>query len=137
MPRSGPQARRSRDDGLGLVELVIGMLLLTIVALSFGALMITSYAAASRSANLSSATAAVGRQLELAREVTPATCAALTAFAGGTEQTVTGAGRTVHLRRAIVGSCTAGGTVTVRAWATVGSSSTVVAEARTRIWVPS
>jgi len=71
--------RRSPDDGIGLIEIIVSMLLLALIAAAFLPVLATTVVQSARNVTTTSATQLVNDQLERARGVV-STCAAATSF---------------------------------------------------------
>ena len=71
--------RRSADDGIGLIEIIVSMLLLALIAAAFLPVLATTVVQSARNVTVTSATQLVNDQLERARGVVT-TCAAATSF---------------------------------------------------------
>lgn len=76
------------EDGLGLVEILVAMLLLTILSVSFLPVLISGLQLAVRISQNNTATQLVNEQLDLLAGTDP-TCAALTTFVSEAVPTVT------------------------------------------------
>lgn len=74
-----PSVSDSREDGFGLIEIVISMFLLGLLAISFLPLLVTSMKTTVRNSTIATATQLVSQQMEQARSAGD-TCAALTAY---------------------------------------------------------
>jgi len=72
---------RTSDDGFGLVEIVVSMLLLAIIAAAFLPVLATTLVQSAKNVTTTTATQMVNDQLERGRNAAP-TCIGLTAFAG-------------------------------------------------------
>jgi type II secretory pathway pseudopilin PulG len=134
----GSRERSQRDEGFGLAEIVVAMLLLAIIAAAFLPVLATTVVQSARNVTLTTATQMVNDQLERARGQA-ATCAALQAYAGETVLDIVDS-RAVPLRTTrTVGACpsTYPGTISVTATVTRtdGSGPTVVASAKTLIYL--
>lgn len=127
---------RSRDEGFGLVEIVVAMLLLAIIAAAFLPVLATTLVQSARNVTTTSATQLVNDQLERARNA-DSTCAGLQVFAGETVQDVVDS-RSVplHIQRTL-GACPASYPGTVKFTATVTRTDTnqVVTTADTLIYL--
>lgn len=135
-----PQALKSpRDDGFGLVEIVISMFLLALLAVAFLPLLIDSLRVTVRNATAATATQLVSEQLD-AVSLIPRTCVGVTAFESAVIPTVTDERGTVYTSRRDVATCPSGGypiELSVRVWVTASSDPDFLVESTTSVIVES
>lgn len=139
---SAERQGRARDEGLGLVEIIVAMVLFGLLLAVLAPALVGALRVSSTMGSRASATQLVADQMERVRTV-PATCADLTAFAALTavsDSSLTPQtdprGRVVVAHRALTGTCATGGTVKFRSWVSPQSDTTkVIAEATTLIWI--
>jgi len=123
------------DDGLGLVEIVVSMLILAALALAFLPLLIQGVKQSARSSTLATATQLVSERMALAQSQGPV-CANVAALATTADLTDP---RGVVLRVVTTtGACT-GSTTTISVTTSVTrlDTSAVIAEASTLVYVGS
>jgi len=109
-----PVARR--DEGFGLIEIVVSMFLLALIAIAVLPLLIQGVTTAARNATMATATQLVSAELEQARAAAAANCNAVRLFAATTTTPVTDARGTAYLVARSAGSCPVAypGTISVR-----------------------
>ncbi|MGX5682078.1 type IV pilus modification PilV family protein [Schumannella luteola] len=83
---SGPADRPLSDEGLGLIEIVVSMLLLAILAIAFVPLLVQGIKASARNTTLATATQLVAERMQLAQAAGPV-CANVAALGGVTTVT--------------------------------------------------
>jgi prepilin-type N-terminal cleavage/methylation domain-containing protein len=129
-----PEQTATTDEGFGLIEIVVAMLILVVLSLSALPLLIGGMRLTAYDSSVTTATGMVSEQMTLARAQT-ATCAALTTFAAATVPAVTdGAGRVLTAARSVTCPATYPGTVRFTVAVTAGTT-TAVATATTLIYV--
>jgi prepilin-type N-terminal cleavage/methylation domain-containing protein len=129
-----PEHRAASDEGFGLIEIVVAMLILAVLSLSALPVLIGSMRLTALDSSVTTATGMVSEQMTLARAQT-ATCAALTSFAATAVPTVTdGAGRVLTVAKTTTCPATYPGTVTFTVKVTVSGSGNTVATATTLIY---
>lgn len=114
------------DTGLGLVEILVAMLLLTILSVSFLPVLISGLQLAVRTSQNNTATQLVNEQLDLLAG-TDSTCAALTTFASAAVPSVTDERDVEYLVDRIAPSCSSAtfpAVVTVQLRVTIDDGST-------------
>ncbi|TFB48430.1 prepilin-type N-terminal cleavage/methylation domain-containing protein [Cryobacterium tagatosivorans] len=79
IPQWRLEAARQREDGFGLIEIVVSMFLLALLAVAFLPLLITSMKTTVKNSTIATATQLVSQQMEQARAAGD-TCTALTAY---------------------------------------------------------
>lgn len=80
-PTGHRSAIRSSEDGLGLIEIVVSMLMLAILAVAFLPLLVEGLKLSARNTTLATATQLVAEQMQLAQAAGP-TCATVAALQG-------------------------------------------------------
>lgn len=135
-----PETSPSRDDGFGIIEVVIAMFLLAIIAIAFMPLLQTSMKLASRNVTAATASQLVNEQMDVARGL-PQTCAAIREFADETIGLLIAdpRGTVLEIHRTGPSSCptTYPTSVTFSTAITVQGSTDVISEATTRIYLAS
>lgn len=114
------------DSGLGLVEILVAMLLLTILSVSFLPVLISGLQLAVRTSQNNTATQLVNEQLDLLAG-TDSTCAALTTFASTAVPSVTDERGVEYMVDRIAASCSSATfptVVTVQMTVTIDDGST-------------
>lgn len=124
--------RSTRENGFGLVEVVIAMFLLLIIAVALLPALVNGIKYSSQQSAKATATRHINALVEQARD-TP-TCAGLANAASS--RTISGPGSTTLFTSAgTVGTCTAGSAVTLRLMATAPSG-LVLATASALVYIP-
>jgi len=129
---------RTSEDGFGLVEIVVSMLLLAVIAAAFLPVLATTIVQSAKNVTLTTATQMVNDQLERGRNVAP-TCSALTSFKNETILDIVDS-RSVPLKTTrTLGTCpsTYPGTVALTATVTRTDTNKVVSVAKTLIYLES
>jgi len=124
-----PEHRAASDEGFGLIEIVVAMLILAVLSLSALPVLIGSMRLTALDSSVTTATGMVSEQMTLARAQT-ATCAALTTFAAVAVPTVTDGA----VAKTITCPATYPDTVTFTVKVTVSGSGNTVATATTLIY---
>ena len=121
------------DDGVGLVEILVAMLLFAIIMIGFVPVFVASLSSTARSAAITSASRVANQQLESARSAPGATCEAFVASLASASTTASdGRGPltvTHHLP-----SCVKGDTTVVYR-VTVEQRGKTLADVETEIWL--
>lgn len=121
------------DDGFGLIEVVVSMLVLAILAIAFLPVLIQGMRQSASNSTVATATQLVNEKLQLAQASGP-TCTNVSILAGD-EDLVDDHGVTIRVTTT-VGTCPAGtGTVEVAVVAIRTDTSITVAEAETLVFV--
>lgn len=121
------------DDGFGLVEVIVSMVILAVIAIAFLPVLIQGMKQSVANATLATATQLVNEKLQLAQASGP-TCTNVTLVAGE-EDFVDDHGVTIHVTTT-VGTCpVAVGTIEVAVTATRAGTSDVLAVAKTLVFV--
>jgi prepilin-type N-terminal cleavage/methylation domain-containing protein len=122
-----------RDQGFGLIEVVISMLVLAVLAIAFLPVLVTGLQQSAKNATLATATQLVNERMELV-QTSGVDCANIGLFA--VESTfVDQQGVSIRLTTT-VGTCPdATGTVLVSTLATDDATGRVIAEASTRVLI--
>ena len=135
-----PDSSHTRDDGFGIIEVVIAMFLLAIIAIAFLPLLQTSMRLASKNVTAATASQLVNEQMDVARGL-PQTCAAIQEFA---EETIglliaDPRGTVLEIHRTGPSTCPTSypTSVTFTTEVTVQGSTDVLSEATTRIYLAS
>lgn len=125
----------STDDGFGIVEVLVAMLMLALLAVAFLPVLISGLRLTASNSTITTAAQMVSEQLNLARSQT-ATCSALTAFQSSAAPAVTdGAGKTLSAVNTLTCPTSYPGTATFTTKVTASGSTTVLATAGTLIFV--
>lgn len=121
------------DEGFGLAEILVAMMMLALLALAALPLLIGGIRLSANDSSITTATGIVSEQMTLARSQN-ATCSALTAFAGAPGAPVTdGAGRALLPVRTL--DCPPTYPGTARFTVSVTAAGAVLASATTLIYV--
>lgn len=127
-----------RDAGLGLIEIVISMFLISLLAIAFIPVLVSSLRATELNSTAATATRLVAQAIDDARTRGAATCAAAQLL-NATRDTVDAQGVTLRVVTSVpaVASCTNLSTlrVTVVAYDLADASRTPIADARTLIYL--
>ncbi len=130
------ESARIDDAGLGLLEIVISMFLISLLAISFIPVLIAGLRAAESNSTTATATRLVAQAIDVARTTGANDCADAEFLDDPVIEEVDAQGVTIRVTTSI-GSCTPGGTVavTARAVDTADASATAIAQARTLVFV--
>lgn len=106
------------DDGFGLIEAIISMMLLAIIAVAIAPMLWDGIRYSSEQASVATATREVNSTVEMAREDMRAVsstgaCSAVVAVATGPRTVQNGAGRDITVSGTSTGDCTPGTSVTL------------------------
>ena len=130
----------TRDDGFGIIEVVIAMFLLALIAVAFMPLLQTSMKLASKNVTAATASQLVNEQMDVARGL-PQTCAAIQEFS---EETIglliaDPRGTVLEIHRTGPSTCPTSypTSVTFTTEVTVEGSTDILSEATTRIYLAS
>lgn len=123
----------AHDDGFGLVEIVVSMLVLAILALAFLPVLITGIRQAAANATLATATQLVNEQIRIVQGA-GTTCANVTALAG-TQDLTDDYGVQIRAVTTVAPCPTGTGTVAVGVTATRLDTGAQIAEAATLVFV--
>lgn len=126
-------SERARDDGFGLVEIIVSMFVLATLAIALLPVLVTGIKQSAVNSTLATATQLVNRQMQLAQS-SGSVCANLGSLAGTTALT-DNRGVIISVTTT-VGTCPAGvGTVEVSAVAVRTDTGNTLAEAQTLVFV--
>lgn len=130
-----PEQTTTTDEGFGLIEIVVAMLILVVLSLSALPLLIGGMRLTAYDSSVTTATGMVSEQMTLARAQT-ATCSGLTTFAAAAVPAVTdGEGQVLTAARSVTCPASYPGTVRFTVSVTAAGNPTAVATATTLIYV--
>lgn len=133
-----PANNVSADSGLGLIEIIISMFLISLLAIAFIPVMVSAIRSSSLNSTVATATRLVSQAVDNARTRGAADCAAAQLLNTETDATdAQGITLRVTTRVPAVGVCVNGSamTVTVVAIDLADASATPIADARTQIFL--
>jgi type II secretory pathway pseudopilin PulG len=132
-PRPG---RTASDAGIGLIEIVISMFLISLLAIAFIPVIVSALRASELNSTAATATRLVSQAIDDARSRGAADCAAAQLLNATTEE-VDAQGVTITVTTAVpaVADCTAGSAITVTVVAINNADEAVLADARTQIFL--
>src|SRR3954451_5556957 len=123
------------DQGFGLIEIVVAMMILALLSIAALPLLVGGIRLAARDSTITTATGMVGEQMTLAR-AQGSTCSALTTYAALAAPSVTdGAGRVLSAAKTVTCPAAYPGTARFTVTVTAAGSATTVATASTLIYV--
>jgi type II secretory pathway pseudopilin PulG len=129
---------RSRDDGLGLIEIVISMFLIALLAIAFIPVIVSGIRASSLNSTVATATRLVSQAIDVARAAAPTTCASAQLLNTSSTQ-VDAQGVTLRVTTSVpaIGTCVDGElmTVVVEVVDVNDISAGPIADARTQIFL--
>ena len=130
------ECARDDDAGLGLLEIVISMFLISLLAISFIPVLISGLRAAESNSTTATATRLVAQAIDVARTTGANSCAEAEFLDDPVIEEVDAQGVTIRVTTSL-GTCTPGGTVaiTARAVDTADTTAGVIAQARTLVFV--
>ncbi len=136
--RSRRDAARSTpaDAGIGLIEIVISMFLISLLAIAFIPVIVSALRASELNSTSATATRLVSQAIDDARSRGAADCAAAQLL-NATTQEVDAQGVTITVTTTVptVANCTAGSAITVTVIAINNADESVLADARTQIFL--
>lgn len=121
------------DDGVGLVEILVAMLLFAVIMVGFVPVFVASLSSTARSASVTSASRIANQQLENARAAPGATCEAFVASMASASTTASD-GRGAMTVTHHLPTCAKGAT-TVLYRVTVEQRGKTLADVETEIWL--
>jgi type II secretory pathway pseudopilin PulG len=123
-----------RDAGIGLIEIVISMFLISLLAIAFIPVIVAALRASELNSTSATATRLVSQAIDDARSRGAADCAAAQLLNATTEE-VDAQGVTITVTTTVptVASCVAGSAITVTVIAINSLDESVLADARTQI----
>ncbi|MDX2024733.1 hypothetical protein [Microcella sp.] len=130
-------ARRDRTDaGIGLIEIVISMFLISLLAIAFIPVIISAIRASELNSTSATATRLVSQAIDNARSQGATDCAAAQLL-NATTQEVDAQGVTISVTTSVptVANCVAGSAITVTVIAINDADESVLADARTQIFL--
>ncbi|QOD93845.1 hypothetical protein [Chryseoglobus sp. 28M-23] len=131
-------ASRPVDErGLGLLEIVISMFLISLIAISFIPVLVSGLRASEANSTIATATRLVAQVTDRALDQAPNTCAALQIL-GGTSTQVDAQGVTIEVVTTVpdLATCVEKSTNLVRVVAQDASDGSTLAESRTLLFLP-
>lgn len=136
--RSRHDAARSADSdaGIGLIEIVISMFLISLLAIAFIPVIISAIRASELNSTSATATRLVSQAIDNARSQGATDCAAAQLLNATTEE-VDAQGVTITVTTSVptVANCVAGSAITVTVTAINNADESVLADARTLIYL--
>ncbi|MFM2353122.1 MAG: hypothetical protein RLZZ608_528 [Actinomycetota bacterium] len=130
-------ARDSHNDaGIGLIEIIISMFLISLLAIAFVPVIISAIRASELNSTSATATRLVSQAIDDARSQGATDCAAAQLL-NATTQEVDAQGVTITVTTSVptVANCTAGSAITVTVIAINDADDAVLADARTQIFL--
>ncbi len=130
------EAIAAGDEGFGMIEIVVSMFMLSIIAIAFLPLLISSLQLSARNATLATATQLVNEQMDAPRLAASPTCSSLLLLETAPVPVVTErGGDELLLARDVVCPTSFPGLATFRASVTVSGEPSPIAEASTVVYV--
>lgn len=128
--------RTDADAGIGLIEIVISMFLISLLAIAFVPVIISALRASELNSTSATATRLVSQAIDDARSRGAADCAAAQLL-NATTQELDAQGVTITVTTTVptVANCVAGSAITVTVIAINNADETVLADARTQIFL--
>ena len=123
---------RDDEDGFGLIEIVVSMLILALLAVAFLPLLVQGLKASSSNATLATATQLVNQKMESASAVS--TCSGATAL-GGVSSLTDPRGVTIQVTTTVASCPTGAGTVKVASTAVRTDTGAVLIAGSTLVFV--
>ncbi|MDJ0347747.1 hypothetical protein [Cryobacterium sp. PH29-G1] len=131
---SGTASRSSREAGFGMIEIVVSMLLLSLLAIAFLPMLVTSLRVSVSNTSLTSATQLVASEMENIRSL-GTTCSDLALYASVPPAVFDPDGRALQAHLHVTCSGTYPDIAPVRVYVTEISTGTTLAEATTSVFV--
>lgn len=129
---------RRSDSGLGLIEIVISMFLISLLAIAFIPVIVAGIRASSLNSTVATATRLVSQGLDVTRAAAPVDCAGAQLLNATVDQ-VDAQGVAIRVVTSVppIGTCVDGSvmTVTVVAFDAADITATPIADARTQIFL--
>lgn len=131
------RARVDDERGLGLLEIVISMFLISLIAISFIPVLVSGLRASEANSTIATATRLVAQVTDRALAQAPDTCAGLQIL-GGTTTEVDAQGVTIEVVTTVpdLATCVERSTSLVRVIARDAADDSVLAESRTLLFLP-
>lgn len=128
--------RTDADAGIGLIEIVISMFLISLLAIAFVPVIISALRASELNSTSATATRLVSQAIDDARSRGAADCAAAQLL-NATTQELDAQGVTITVTTTVptVANCVAGSAITVTVIAINSADESVLADARTQIFL--
>lgn len=133
----GPNdGRAPRDSGIGLIEIIISMFLISLLAIAFVPVIISAIRASELNSTSATATRLVSQAIDDARSSGATDCAAAQLLNTSTQE-VDAQGVTISVTTSVptVANCAAGTAITVTVVAINNADESVLADARTLIYL--
>lgn len=133
--RDGACPRQTESDsGIGLIEIIISMFLISLLAIAFIPVIVSALRASELNSTAATATRLVSQAIDDARTRGAADCAAAQLLNATTEE-VDAQGVTITVTTSVptVANCTAGSAITVTVVAINNADESVLADARTQV----
>ena len=130
-------SRTDGERGLGLLEIVISMFLISLIAISFIPVLVSGLRASEANSTTATATRLVAQVTDRALAQAPDTCAALQLL-GGTSSQLDAQGVTIEVVTTVPdpATCVERATNLVRVVARDAADASVIAESRTLLFLP-
>ncbi len=128
--------RSTSDSGIGLIEIVISMFLISLLAIAFVPVMVSAMRASTLNSTAATATRLVAQAVDDARTRSAADCAAAQLL-NAQRDTVDAQGVTLRVVTSVptVANCVNGSVITVTVTAVSVATSELLADARTQIYL--
>ena len=125
-----------KDDGIGLIEIIISMFLLALLATAFLPILVQGLTTSVRTTTIATASQLAGEQLDKLREL-GTTCSQVSVFDDNVQAATTDERGTVYQPNRQVSACptTYPGVVSVRVWVTRTGVTQPLADATTLFYV--